>query len=214
MKRLGWAFAALAVASCAGPVKSTLAPPAAPADAVGVPAPAVGADAAEAQSARVQAELERRLMTRDWGVPLQVSRGPDGTVRLRMGADESFERATAQLDPRAMLVLTEAASVVRQAPASVLHVLAHGDDPGSERATSLSARRAASVQSYLVTRGLPPARLRAEGRGAREPASTQAADPANWRIELVIRPVIAGREAEAWMPPAALQSCEPCNASP
>lgn len=201
MKRLALAIGVAALAGCAGPLKSTLTPASSPAELAGVPAISVAPESVETQSARLQAELERRVMSKDWGIPVQLARMPDGAVRVRLGAAETFERGTAQVEPRAMLVLTEVAAILKQAPASVVHVLAHGDDAGSEPATSLSARRAASVQSYLATRGLPPARLRAEGRGAREPAGMSAADPANERIELIARPVIFGREAEAWMPP-------------
>lgn len=200
--RRAFGVAAVAVlCGCAGNLKSTLPPaPLAP-DFTGVATAVVAPAAAEAQAVKLRGELEKRLASKDWGVPLQVGRTAESFVRVRMGADESFETGTAQLQPRAMLACAEIASALAGAPASVVHVLVHGADPGSEPSIGLSARRAASVQSYLLTRGLPATRVRAEGRGAREPVSTNAADAANWRVELVIRPVVAGSEAEAWVPP-------------
>lgn len=199
---------------CAGPgLKSTLLPASAAPDFTSVAPATVTAGAAETQSARLQALLEQRLAGKDAGFPVQVGRSGESLVRVRMGADESFEAGTAQLQPRAMLVCSEIASALKGAPASVVHVLVHGADPGSEASTGLSARRAASVQSYLLARGLPATRVRAEGREGREPLSPNVEDAANWRVEMVIRPVIAGAEAQAWTPPA-LAACTGCGAKP
>lgn len=204
MKRLAACAAVLAqfaLSSCATGVKSTLPATAAAPDYVGASPVVVSAESREADMARVQAALEA-LTQRDWGIPLQVGRTPEGLVRVRLGADESFEARTAQLQPAALLLYSEIAKVLQTAPESVTHVLVYGADAAGNGATGLCARRAASVQSYLVTRNLPATRLRAEGRDAREPVNTEVSSAANRRVELVIRPVVAGREAEAWMPPA------------
>ena len=74
-------------------------------------------------------------------------------------------------------------------------VVVHGDADSADPATDLSARRAASLLNYLASRGLPLTRLRAEGRGAREPATPDTGAAANRRVEFVLKPVIAGREA-------------------
>lgn len=205
--------ASLLLGGCAGPtLKSTLvAGPSAP-DWVGAQAAVVSVSAAEQQATALQADLVQRLSSAA-GVPVQVGRTPEAFVRVRLGADEAFEAGTAQLQPRALLVCAEIASALGAAPASVVHVLVHSADPEAEPATALTARRAASVQSYLLARGLPAARLRAEGRGGREPLSPDVADAANGRIELVIKPVLAGAEAQAWIPPP-LALCSGCKASP
>ena len=72
-----------------------------------------------------------------------------------------------------------------------VHVLVAGGEGGATP-TSLAARRAATLRAYLEQRGVPATRLRAEGRAA-------AADP---RVLLVLKPVVAGREPEAWTPPS------------
>lgn len=206
------AVAALALAGCATRLPSTLPPPAPPPDYVSVSSAALAPAAVEPELQRVQAELSRRLGARDWGVPVQVGRLGEAMLRVRLGADESFEPGSAELMPQALLLYATIADVLAQSPACVVHVLAHADrDSGDEPAVDLTARRAASVRSYLSRRGVPATRLRAEGRGAREPISE---DPgaADRRIEIVLRPIVAGREAEAWQPPPANAACAPCSA--
>lgn len=200
MKRLLLLLPALALAACAG-LKSTLPAAAATPDYAGTTPASVAPAAREAQLAGLQAALDQHMVQKDWGIPLQLARTGENFVRLRLGADEAFETGTATLSPRALLALAEFASTLQQAPASVVHVLVHGADPGGEPATRLSSRRAASVQSYLLARGVPATRVRAEGRDAREPVSDNLAAAANWRVDLVVRPVVTGAETEAWMPP-------------
>lgn len=201
---------AIGLAGCGG-LKSTL-PAAAPAAAVvGVPTPAVAPANLDAELVRLQRELERRLTGRDWGVPVQLSRGAGPYVRVRLGADESFAGAGAQLEARALLLYAEIGEVLKAAPGVVTHVVVHGDAPTStEPWTDLTARRAASVRAYLAGRGVPETRLRAEGRAAGEPATVESgAGAVNRRVELVLKPVVAGSEAEAWMPPPSTP-CQPC----
>lgn len=201
----------LGLAGCGG-LTSTL-PAATPAVAVlGVPTPAATLAGLDAERVRLQRELERRLIGRDWGVPVQLSRGAEPFIRVRLGADESFAGGSAQLEARALLLYAEIGEVLKASPGAVTHVLVHGDAPTSaEPWTDLSARRAASVRAYLIGRGVPDTRLRAEGRGAGEPATVESgAEAVNRRVELVLKPVIAGSEAEAWMPPPASTNCQPC----
>jgi outer membrane protein OmpA-like peptidoglycan-associated protein len=200
MRRLVLTAAAIALAGC-GTLKSTLTP--GPAGArVGLAAPSVPLAALDAELVRLQRELERRVARRGWDVPLQLSRSPDARLRLRLGADESFEAGTAQLRPAALNLYAEVAAVLRGAGV-VTHVLVHGDADEPDPATGLTARRAASVLNYLATVDVPAMQLRAEGRGAREPATVEpGAGAVNRRVELVIKPIVAGQESEAWRPPA------------
>jgi outer membrane protein OmpA-like peptidoglycan-associated protein len=200
MKRLAL-VAALGLGGCAAGLESTLVTAPA-ASLVGVATPAVALAGVDAELTRLQGELERRVAGRDWGIPLQLSRGAQAHLRLRLGADESFDPDTAQLRASALALYAEVAGVLRGAPV-VTHVLVHGDVVGSEPATDLTARRAASVLNYLATQQVLPTRLRAEGRGAAEPATIEPnAGAVQRRVELVVKPIIAGHEAEAWLAPA------------
>ena len=74
----------------------------------------------------------------------------------------------------------------------------HTDDKGSQTYNvDLSRRRAAAVGSYLVSRGVPSARISTSGRGESEPIApndTEADRQKNRRVEVAIS---AGDEMKA-----------------
>ena len=203
---------AAGLAGCAG-LSSTLPSPGPPVSFVGVTGAALPAGALEPELQRVQGELQARLMGREWTVPIQLARTAEGAIRIRLGADESFDAGSAELAPEALLLYAEIGEVLKNAPALVTHILVHGDAPAEEAATDLTARRAASVQSYLLARGVRGTRLREEGRARAEPLTPEtAAGSINRRVELVLKPVIEGHGAEAWVAPASPR-CETCSGS-
>jgi flagellar motor protein MotB len=179
---------------------------------VGVPGPAVAGAALDAELDRVQSDLQQRLTGREWSVPLQLARTAEDAIRIRLAADPSFEAGSAELAPGALLLYAEIGEVLKAEPALVTHVLVHGATPALELPSDLTARRAASVQSYLVSRGIPATRVRAEGRAEGEPVTPETgAGAINRRVELVLKPVVEGREAQAWVAPLSTRctSCEP-----
>jgi outer membrane protein OmpA-like peptidoglycan-associated protein len=201
VKRLALAACGLTLSACTTSLTTTLAA-AVPVSLVGQPARSVALPALEAELQRLQGQLGQQLTSRDWGIPAQLSRGAEPVLRLRLGADESFDAGGAQLQPAALDLYARIGAVLKDAPV-VTHVLVHGEREAAELPIDLTARRAASVANYLLATGLPAGRVRAEGRGAREPATAEAqAASVNRRVELVVKPVIAGSEADAWLAPA------------
>ena len=192
------ALAPLLLAGCAAKLTSSLAAPAT-VSYVGAPAGALTPETLEPALRQLEDELGRRVAGRPWPVPVQLSRNGE-VLRLRLGADESFGADSAQLQAAALGVYAELASILSRRPGLVTHVVVHGDTPAVDPATDLSARRASALQNYLALRGVPGTRLRAEGRGAAEPLAPDVGGP---RVEIVLRPIVAGREAEAWAPPPA-----------
>ncbi len=181
-------------ACSARPVLTSTLPAAVPYSSdVGVQIPALLPGTAGTVAVQQKAELEQRL--RNAGAPVQLSLLPEDALGLRMAAADSFEAGSAQLQLAALARYAQIADVLKAFPGSVVHVLVYGDsvEPG-DVALGIGARRAASILDYLAHRGVPLTRLRAEGRGA--------AGAGEW-IELVLRPVVQGREAQAWTPPAA-----------
>lgn len=77
-------------------------------------------------------------------------------------------------------------------PDSTVEILGHTDDTGSAAYNqALSERRAQSVASVLVGRGVASARVRAEGRGETRPVATNSTPEGrqqNRRVEIFIRP--------------------------
>ena len=69
-------------------------------------------------------------------------------------------------------------------------IVGHTDSVGTDSYNAaLSARRAASAQSYLVTQGVTTSRLRSAGRGETEPIAPNATDEGrqkNRRVEVAI----------------------------
>lgn len=200
----GALLAALLLAACGPRLTSTLGDASAPAEPFGEPTATLMPATGDSDWLALRAQLDGLVAANQTPVPAQLLPGIDGVLRLRAGSDESFEPGTAQLKPAALAFYAQVASVLRGYGPAVLHVVVHGDVATDEEPSlDLSARRAASLQNVLIGAGAPAARLRAEGRADREPATDGAnAAEANRRVDLVFRPVIAGREPEAWMPPA------------
>lgn len=179
--------AAILLAGCvAGPPESSLPdqPPPRP-SLVGRGVAGLALDTAAAALARQRAALAEVLPGAEFYT------GTDGALRVRLDPDDFFESRSAQLRTAALTACAEAAAVLQSMEGSVVHVLAYGP-AGEDPAATLAARRAASVMDYLARRGIVPTRLRAEGRAATDGAE---------RLELVLKPVVQGREAQAWAPP-------------
>ncbi|MGQ0587375.1 MAG: OmpA/MotB family protein [Gammaproteobacteria bacterium] len=187
------------LAGCSARLSSSLPPAAMPASYVGAQAGVLAPEALGPAVDGLQRELEQVAKAKDV-VSAQLSR--DGEVlKLRIGADQTFGPASAELRPTALEFYAEVAQVLARQPGTVAHIVVHAEVASGEPATDLTARRAASLQSYFLLRGLPGTRVRAEGRGSAQRLTPDAA-PANRRIELVIKPIVSGREAEAWAPPS------------
>jgi outer membrane protein OmpA-like peptidoglycan-associated protein len=185
---LGWPLLALgACASAPVPLTSTLPAAAAPVSFVGAPAGALAPAAVGPELDALQAQLGDLA---GWGaaVPLDLLREEAG-LRLRFGVDESFTPGSAELRPSALSAYAGLARAVAARPGVVAHVRVLGE-LSPEPEVSLPARRAASLQSYLGAKGVPATRLRAHGAAG---AGT---------VEVLVRPIVAGREAEAWVPPS------------
>lgn len=154
---------------------------------------------------RQQAELERQLAEETARKELQIVRLSDGSLKVGVASDVSFEVDSAQLMPSALDTYAKIASVLRTYDQTVIHVVGHTDSTGTdEHNQSLSERRAAAVASYMGGQGVPGTRMRQEGRGEREPAATNSTADGrrkNRRVDIVIKPVVEGQEQQAWAPP-------------
>jgi len=211
--RCGPAFAlsTLLLAACAGtPERAEQA--AADEDAI----EAVGADSAEwpppAAAAVVAVAGVRTAMTRRRDalrrlLQVQIARGdianPDlrgDSLRTSWRSSALFENATAQLKPQALVGLSRLARWLRADGASVLQVV--GEQSGDD-ADELSERRAAAVTAFLVAEGALAPRVCMQVVDLRQlPASRAASRSADSDIALVLAPIVEGREALAWIPPA------------
>jgi OOP family OmpA-OmpF porin len=105
------------------------------------------------------------------------------------GVNFDFDKAT--IRPDAKVILDEAASQLSKNPDVRVSVEGHTDSVGADAYNQkLSERRAASVKSYLVGKGVSDARLATTGYGESKPiASNNTKDgrALNRRVELLVK---------------------------
>lgn len=122
----------------------------------------------------------------------QSSQLTDGSIRLQAWTATGFEAGSAELRPAVLDGLARIARAVKNSNKTTVHVLASGyDSTAATFSQSLSDRRAATLAAYLVAQGLDDRRTRFEGSAKSQPGL----------LQITIKPVIAGAEAQAWMSP-------------
>jgi outer membrane protein OmpA-like peptidoglycan-associated protein len=192
----GWRLAAglapLVLGGCSAKLSSSLPAPAPPPSYVGAQAGVLQAAALEQELDQLEQQLGALAAGRA-SVPAQLTRA-GGALALRFDATQSFGAADAELEPAALAPYAELARILASRPGTVAHIVVRGDAglPSSDAAVALPARRAASLQAYLAARGVPGTRLRAEGRTGADVET----------VEVLLKPILAGRETEAWIPPS------------
>jgi outer membrane protein OmpA-like peptidoglycan-associated protein len=141
------------------------------------------ARAREAANAKEQlAETQRQL------ADLQAKQTDRGVV-VTMG-DVLFDTGRATLKPGAVAVLDRLAAYLQANPQTRLLIEGHTDSTGSEATNEvLSQRRADTVASALIERGVSAQNLRAVGKGESLPVAsndTAAGRQQNRRVEVVL----------------------------
>ncbi len=105
----------------------------------------------------------------------------------------TFATGSAALQPSFRATLDKVAASMMQYPDSLIDVYGHTDSTGSDVFNQrLSEQRAATVMNYLISRGVPAARLRSQGFGETMPvASNDSIDgrARNRRVEIKIVPI-------------------------
>ncbi len=159
---------------------------------------------------RQKAELNQKLAQEQRNNELQIITLADGSLKVGIASDVSFDLNSAQLRPEALDTYAKIAAILKTYDKTVIHVVGHTDTTGSDDYNlRLSDSRAASVAGYLSSQGVPGQRIRQEGRGERELAVRTADnvnEPRNRRVDIVIKPVVEGQEQQAWTPPPYLGS--------
>lgn len=136
---------------------------------------------------RQQAQLRAQLA----GSGVEVERQGDNIV-LNMPSDVTFGVDQAEIQSRFYPTLDRVAETLQQYPQTVIDVVGHADSTGADAYNQqLSERRAGSVASYLVSRGVLRDRLFVAGRGESQPIASNATEEGraqNRRVEVVVRP--------------------------
>lgn len=105
----------------------------------------------------------------------------------------TFDVGSSTLKPEFRATLDKVAESLIQYPNSLIDVYGHTDSTGSDAFNqTLSENRARTVMNYLITKGVPAARIRSQGFGETMPIAdngTPEGRSKNRRVEIKIVPV-------------------------
>ena len=154
---------------------------------------------------RQQQEFERVLAEEQARHDIEIERLKDDVLKLDLSSEVSFDYNSAALKPAFTSTLEKLSNVINKYDRTVVHTIGHTDSSGSEAYNQqLSERRANSVSNFLSARGVPYDRLRTEGMGELAPRAsndTEAGRQLNRRVEIYLKPVVEGREQQAFEQP-------------
>lgn len=121
---------------------------------------------------------------------IDVTEQPDGTLKVNIPSNVSFDTGRYTLKPALLPVLDSVARALVQHPELRAKSIGYTDSTGSAATNqTLSVNRAQSVISYLGQQGVGAGRMSAEGRGASNPVgdnNTVAGRALNRRVELYL----------------------------
>jgi outer membrane protein OmpA-like peptidoglycan-associated protein len=153
------------------------------------------------QQRDIERDLEQELQSK----AIELRRLEDNTLQLNLRSEASFDVNSAQIKPGFGDSLIKIASILGKYDRTVIHILGHTDNTGSDAYNQqLSERRANTVATYLGQHRISQERLRAEGFGEHHPRATNATEIGrrnNRRVELYLKPIVEGREAWAYATP-------------
>lgn len=136
-------------------------------------------------------QQEKQLRQKMAGTGVEVQRVGD-SIRLIMPGGVTFRTGSSEIQPQFYGPLDQVAGVLQQYPQSLIDVVGHTDNVGSDQMNQqLSERRASAVASYFMSRGVVAQRLNAYGVGETQPVADNNTDfgrQQNRRVEVLIRP--------------------------
>ncbi|MBB3224069.1 outer membrane protein OmpA-like peptidoglycan-associated protein [Massilia umbonata] len=124
------------------------------------------------------------------GTGVQVSQTADNRLRMEIPSDISFDTNRADIKDNFRPILDRFATTLKENPATTVTIIGHTDSTGSDSVNQpLSVERASHTRDYLASRGVSPARVVVEGRGAREPIASNddnSGRARNRRVEIYV----------------------------
>lgn len=135
---------------------------------------------------------ETKLRERLQGTGVQVRRDGD-TLNLIMPGNITFETAQYDIRSQFLPVLGSVVEILREFNKTSITVSGHTDSVGAaDYNQTLSENRAASVKSFLISKGVASGRVQAVGYGKRRPIAsndTAAGREQNRRVELKLEAI-------------------------
>ena len=154
---------------------------------------------------RQQRKLEERLAAERRANDIRVTRLDEATLRVELNSEATFDVNSAAIRSGFRDSLGKVAAVVGEYDRTAVHVIGHTDSTGTESYNQqLSEKRADAVTRALVRDGVQRSRTRMAGRGELHPIDTNATSSGrsrNRRVEIYLKPIVEGRENEAFRAP-------------
>ncbi len=156
------------------------------------------------------AELQKQLAEEAARNELQIVELPGDALKIGLASEVSFDVDKFAIKPSALPTYQKIGSILKSYDKTIIHVVGHTDSTGSDQYNqTLSERRSNAVGTELIHQSVDNTRVRLEGRGEREPIAsndTPEGRTRNRRVDIVIKPIVEGREHEAYAPPPYLGS--------
>jgi outer membrane protein OmpA-like peptidoglycan-associated protein len=136
----------------------------------------------------------RELKEQTAGSGVDVTPTDNGSaIMVNLPEGVTFDVGSYTLRPQFRATLDKVADSLKQYPNSLIDVYGHTDSTGSEAYNqTLSENRARTVANYLMSQGVPSARIRSQGFGETMPVADNASDMGrakNRRVEIKIVPI-------------------------
>jgi outer membrane protein OmpA-like peptidoglycan-associated protein len=135
--------------------------------------------------------IHNKLSGATKGTGTQITEQPDGSLKLNIPSNVTFDTSSYAIKPSFAPVLDQVAQTLQQNPEVVAQVVGHTDNTGQPAYNqTLSQNRAQSVASFISTHGVAAQRLSASGMGQTQPIadnSTEAGRAQNRRVEIYLR---------------------------
>lgn len=148
-----------------------------------------GAVAGNVWSTRMEKQ-KQEMEQATQGTGIQVSQTADNRLKLDIPSDISFDTGRSDIKSNFRPILDKFASSLADNPATMITIVGHTDNTGSDAINDpLSVERASRTRDYLTTRGIAPARFTINGRGSHEPVAsnnTSAGRAQNRRVEIYV----------------------------
>jgi len=151
----------------------------------------IGAAAGAAIGGAVGHRMDQQQKELEQIPNVEVTRPSEGEINVQLTNDILFDFGSAGLRPESQTTLRDLAANFQKYPDEAVDVEGHTDNVGSAAYNqTLSENRANSVRSFLVSSGVPAARVTAVGFGETKPKAsndTPEGRQFNRRVEIHIR---------------------------
>jgi len=152
-----------------------------------------------------QRQLEKQLAAERQNNDIRLVRVDEETLKLELDSESTFAVNSSSVKSDFKNSLMKVSSVISEYGRTAVHVVGHTDSTGTASYNqALSEKRSSSVGSYLATGGVDRNRMRLTGRGESSPVASNATSrgrDANRRVEIYIKPIVEGREHDAFRSP-------------